>query len=300
MVVLFADEGSMRSRLSGTLKTPVYLALWYIVFDGRDVHTDDVAGLLGRIVSARTLANTTLADLRLDISPLDALSSYGAAVSLLTILLYVFAIPIVGVILYFIVQTTNLVVQRQRNEIAVLRSRGTSTVQLVGLYLLEGLLLGLIAMGLGPLLGLFVAQVMGNTVSFLTFSSDQRLAAEISQQSLRIGIGAVIVSLVASMLPAIEAARHTIVTYKQDVARSMQRPWWQRLYLDVMLLILPLYGYYMLRQQGTLAVLGQSVNFREGDPFQNPLLFLVPTLFVFALSLICIRLFPIVMEVLAA
>ncbi len=297
--IFIMPEETFVSRVVPLSKQPVYLALWYVVFDGRGVHTEDVPGFLGRVVVARTMASTLLENTSLDVSPVDAMLSYTSAARLLTILLYVFALPIVGLILYFIVLTSNLVVQRQRNEIAVLRSRGTSSLQVVGLYLLEGLILGLVAMGLGPLLGQGVAQVMGKARSFLMFAPSEALIISLSRQSLRLGFGAVAISLLASLLPALGAARHTIVTYKQDVARSLERPWWQRLYLDIWLLAVPLYGYYMLRQRGTISFLGRSVAASEGDPFRNPLLFLVPTLFVFALALIFVRVFPTLMELLS-
>ena len=298
--VFLTPEASFAAQVVPTIpKQPVYLALWYLVFDGRTVYSQDVPGFLGRVIVARTMAANALPNTSLDVSPADAMMSFVESSRLLTILLYVFAIPIIGLILYFIILTSRLVVQRQRNEIAVLRSRGTSAMQIIALYLVEGLILGVIAIGLGPLLGWVVAQVMGKARSFLLFVPSQALVIEISQQSLRGGLAAVVVSLIASLLPALGAAGHTIVTYKQDVARSLQRPWWQRLYLDVWLLAVPLYGYYLLRQRGTISVLGRSVSTAEADPFSNPLLFLVPTLFVFALALLFIRIFPLIMEVLA-
>ncbi|MGQ9683073.1 MAG: ABC transporter permease [Anaerolineae bacterium] len=297
--ILLVSEPTFVGRIAPLQKQPVYLGLWYLVFDGRGVHTEDVPGFLGRVSVARTTANMILENTSLDISPVDAMLQYTAAARLLTILLYVFAIPIIGLILYFIVLTANMAVQRQRNEIAVLRSRGTSSLQIIGLYTLEGLILGAVAIVLGPLLGQLVAQVMGHVRSFLFFAPSEPLVIAMSRTSLKLGFGAVLVSLLASLLPALGAARHTIVTYKQDVARSLQRPFWQRLYLDFFVLVVPLYGYYMLKQRGTISFLGRSVATAEGDPFSNPLLFLVPTLFVFALALIFVRLFPLVMELLS-
>ena len=55
------------------------------------------------------------------------------------------------------------------------------------------------------------------------------------------------------MIPTLGAARHTIITYKQERARSLRAPWWQRAWLDVLLLILTGYGIYLLRKQGAIA-----------------------------------------------
>jgi putative ABC transport system permease protein len=106
-----------------------------------------------------------------------------------------------------------------------------------------------------------------------------------------------VLAMLTTLLPALSAAGHTIVTHKQEQARALRRPFWQRYFLDLILLAPPLYGYYLLRQRGTI-----SVNLGGGatsDPFQNPLLFLVPTLFIFSLGLLFIRLFPLLMSALA-
>jgi putative ABC transport system permease protein len=57
-----------------------------------------------------------------------------------------------------------------------------------------------------------------------------------------------------------------------------------------------IYGYYSLRWRGGISFLGRG---GAGDPFHNPLLFLVPTLFAFSLALLFIRLFPLLMEAMA-
>jgi putative ABC transport system permease protein len=103
----------------------------------------------------------------------------------------------------------------------------------------------------------------------------------------------VLLTLAALLAPALAASRHSIVTLRWEQARSLQAPAWQRYYFDFILLIPPLYGWYQLAEQGTLA-LGQG-----NDPFSNPLLFLVPVLFCFSLGLVTMRLFPLLISSLA-
>ena len=52
------------------------------------------------------------------------------------------------------------------------------------------------------------------------------------------------IALVTQMVPTFGAARHTIITYKQERARTMRRPWWQSAWLDVLLLVPAVYGLY--------------------------------------------------------
>jgi putative ABC transport system permease protein len=74
------------------------------------------------------------------------------------------------------------------------------------------------------------------------------------------------------------------------------RPWWQRAGLDFMLLVPTLYGAYLLSQQGSVAGTGNDIS---TDPFQNPLLFLVPVLGIFAVTLLFLRFLPLIMGAIA-
>jgi len=294
---LLVPELSFRQRIVPVLEGAVYHGAWYLLLDGSDVHSEHVLPLLGRIAAVKTQAALLLPNTRLDYSPAGALTQYYYAARLLTLLLSVFAIPLLGLVLYFVAQVAGMTVRREQTEIAVLRSRGTSRWQVLGMYLLQGLVLGVIALGLGILLGQAIALVMGQIRSFLTLVNRPMLPVRLSSSNLRFAFGAVVVALLATLLPVLSASAHTIVTHKQEQARALRRPFWQRYFLDLFLLVPPLYGYYLLRQQGTISLnLGGGVT---SDPFQNPLLFLVPTLFIFALSLVLIRIFPLLMSALA-
>ncbi len=73
----------------------------------------------------------------------------------------------------------------------------------------------------------------------------------------------------------------------------MRRPWWQRAWLDVLLLIPAIYGTYLLSQEGAISsVSSQST----ATPFENPLLFLIPSIGALALGLLTLRILPILMS----
>jgi putative ABC transport system permease protein len=209
------------------------------------------------------------------------------------VLLTAYNIPIIFLILAFIALIVNLAVDQRRNEIAVMRSRGATPWQVVGFAILEGVLLGLVAWALGTLLGLGFTQLMGRARSFMDFTADTTLRVALNDAGLRAGAIAIGLALLAQVLPTISAARDTIITYKQGQARTAGKPWYQRIWLDVLLLIPTVYGFYLLQQQGSLIAIGEGA---AHDPFANPLLFLLPALAVFALTLFFLRILPWLME----
>lgn len=296
--LMLVPEETFLARLSPYMDDGVYSALWYLVMDGSDVHTSDVVPLLTRITAVQQRASALLPGTELSISPVDALHKYRSAAGPLTILLYAFSVPIIGLILAFIGLVVGLSVGRQRNEIAIMRGRGATAIQVIGIAALEGLLLGALALAVGSPVGTIIAHIIGKARSFLNFTAQSDLRVRMTVATLRFGVAAVGLALISQLVPTISAARHTIVTYKQERARLLRTPWWQRVWLDILLLVPAAYGTYLLRQQGSIAfpVTGGPM---VSDPFQNPLLFLVPALGIFALTLFILRILPTVMAVIA-
>ncbi|NJN83248.1 MAG: FtsX-like permease family protein [Caldilineaceae bacterium] len=286
----FIPEESFHLRLVPLLPDEVAQALWYIILDGSEISSSDVGWLLGRINAVQQQAGALLNNTRLEVSPQDALARYRRQSQLLNVLLYAFSIPIIGLLLAFIGLVVGLSVGRQRNEIAVLRSRGATVAQVLGIAALEALLLGLVALAAGIPFSEQIAQAIGATRSFLNFTISGDLRVAMTMASLRFGIAAVAVTMVAQIVPSIGAARHTIVTYKREQARTLRAPWWQRAWLDVLLLIPVFYGTYLLQQQGSITT-PEETGLADG-PFNNPLLFLIPAMAALALTLVILRLLP--------
>ncbi len=294
---LIVPEETFSARLSGQLTGEIYTGVWYIVLDPTDLTHNDALALIRRSIVIQQQAAGLLPNIKLAKSPMDALINYQNSVNLLTILLYAFSIPILGLLLAFITLTSGLAVERRRNEVAVLRSRGAMALQMVGVAALEGLLLGLIALACSIPTGMTIASLIGQTRSFLDFSAQRApLQINLSTSTLRFGLVGVALVVAAQVLPTIGAAQHTVVSYKREVARALRKPWWQRAWLDVLLFIPAGYGAYLLSQQGSLVTLEDTLG---GTPYQNPLLFLVPALGIFALTLFFLRLMPLVMSIVA-
>jgi len=295
--VLFIPEQSYTSRVVTRNPSSIYVALWYLVTDGSSIRSATVNAVAGRIARTNAETGARLPGAQIDLSPAQALGRHQATVQRLTVSLTVFSMPILGLIGYFIILVSSLVVQRQSNEIAVLRSRGASRMQVLGVYLLEGLLIGVIALGIGVLLAQAAALAMTWTRSFLALAPTEILPIDLTPEAWQRGLQMLGLLLLASLLPAFGAARYTVVSYKSERARDTKRPFWQRAYIDLLLLIPVYYGYSQLKERGTVAILGFGGG--TADPFSNPLLLLTPTLYIFALALVVVRLFPLAMRLLA-
>lgn len=296
--LLILPESTFRDRISPAMGDEISVGLWYLVMDGSHVHAADISPLFIHLTRTLQQASVLLPNIELDPATIEALDAYRRNASVLTVLLYAFAIPILGLAMAFVGMVMGLSVERRRNEIAVMRSRGASMWQVVGVAVEEVVLLGVLALAWGALLGTGLMQCMGQARSFMSFEAAPGLRPDVTPAAWRAGVGALGFALLAQALPTLGAARHTIVTFKQERARLLRPPWWQRAGLDLILLIPVVYGIYLLRRQGTIA-LPSSGGDAVSDPFQNPLLFFVPVLGVCALTLFLLRVLPFAMAMLA-
>lgn len=291
---LLVDEGSYQGFISDKVIDELRSATWSIIADGSSLHAGDVTELQENILLIEHTASSFLADTTLVASPLEALDRYQQNAPKLTYLLLAFSVPILSLIMAFIGLVAGLFVGQQRGEMAILRSRGASALQVIGISLLQGIILGAVALIGGIGLGYWITHSIGKARSFLDFSAAGGLRVSMTPQILGFGLlGIALILLIQVLIPTIGAAENTVVTYKQERARSFRIPWWQRYWLDLLLLIPTGYGLWQLTQQSK-QVLTETETLP--DPLQNPLLLLVPALGIFSVALFTLRLVPRFME----
>ena len=285
------------SYVDGVLKDDPkapYEYYWFFIFDQKDIHSTNVQSFLDGMSALTATSSSILPGVTLDISPAKALQQFLTDSYFLKIMLFALSAPTLAIVLYYIMLASTMLIDRQRNEIAVLKSRGAGNLQILGVYIVEGGFISAVALIVGPLLAVGVAQFIGFTYTFLFFVNRGALPVRLSPDTYRYAIAAIVLSLLAILVPAAGAARHTIISYKAEVARANKPPFWQRYFLDFAFLAVALYGYKMLKDNGSLLAIDQS-----GNAIQNPLLLLVPPVFMFAIGLVAMRVFPLLTELLA-
>ncbi len=200
-------------------------------------------------------------------------------------------LPVAGLVLYFVTLVAGLLVSRQQQEDVTLRSRGMSRGGILGIHALMWLVLAAIALAVSLAVSPSVVELVGRTTSFLRFDDANTLVPVFTPESLALGAATSLIAASSGLFFAWRSSRETITSFKRGAVRAT-RAWWQRTYLDVLVLIPALYVLFTLWQRGGL------VNSAE-DPFQDPITFLGPTLFSLGLTLVFLRLLPFTMRIIA-
>lgn len=205
--------------------------------------------------------------------------------------LLVLQVPILMLLAAFIFMVSRQILEIEQNEISILKSRGASKKQILITYLIQSAIIAGIAVIIGLPFGAFLCQVLGSADSFLGFVSRRALSLHFSVKVLIYALAAVVFSIGTMILPVFKFADLTIVEQKQKKDLKKKTVWWQRYYIDVLCLLVSLYGLYAFHsQKGALAK-----KVAEGASL-DPLLFLSSSLFLLGASLVALRVIPLILN----
>jgi putative ABC transport system permease protein len=179
--------------------------------------------------------------------PSSVISSYLDRITVARIPLLSLAYLIAGLMLFFVSLMTDLLVDRQSEAIAVLRSRGASREQIFSSLIIQSIGMGLLAFLIGPLLAVGLAYGL----TLLTLPASEWGALNVilndpisSALSLYLAsLGTVIVSVLAMIFAINRAARMDVLALRREAARTTGGPAWLRMGLDLLAGVIALTGY---------------------------------------------------------
>lgn len=276
---------------------------WYYRLDSSRISINDLNTILSSINNIQVNISNNFdfnqapyVEQTKTILPSDVLEQFSARVPVARVPVMSLLFLVLALVLFFVSMMADLLVDRQSETIAVLRSRGASRRQVFGSLVTQSLGLGIVALVLGPLLALLLVRLVAQR----TFSSvDQSAALSLltgnivqtlwdlrwyALMAVGIGVLAMIVSLFRTV-------SRDVLSMRRETARASSVPLWQRLNLDIVAAIIMLVGYGV-----SLYITGSGVL----DP-QLQLLLLTPLTLIGAVFLLLaclllfLRLFPLLL-----
>lgn len=261
-----------------------------LVFDYESVRPSQVDEIVDRTENLRQTANTGRFSAIDEPDFLAVLRDYQTAAKKVTMTLLILQIPVLSLLLAFIFMISRQMLDLEQNEIALLKSRGSSKGQILLIYFLQSLILSAASSVVGVPLGYFMTKALGSTNGFLEFIQRKALHVRMGGGVFVYTLGAIIISVAFMVLPVIRDANVSIVNVKQKRNRNAKNIF-SKVYLDVIMLIVSLYGLYSFtarREQLMKSML-------EGDSI-DPFLFICSSLFIISASLVGLRLQPLMIK----
>lgn len=267
---------------------------WIYATQSNRITTENTSAVAASVEEFRAeLTTTASVDTKLDTLLRETESQHSARSQQL----YIIVIQMLALSLLFVATMSILLVERQVSGLSTLRSRGASRLQLIALFVGQGMLLALLVGLVAPILAGILAlalvhlfmpapvDVLTTTVGAAYLPGQLRPSAAVlpAVAGAALGVGTLTVT-------AWQSTRLDVLAARRARGRSDHLPLWRRANLDVALVVLSLLGYLELVLFGSDAVRQQS-----GGSYSALGLF-TPALLLLAGALVLLRIFPLLVR----
>ncbi len=291
IIPMFADEHTITDNFGAQYPAyPVSIA-WHVFADPEKLNRANFelarADIDGLYSDLAPLGGVAFSPLR------DTLGRFGQSADQKEIPLTVLLLEISAIALFYVGLVSAIVVERQSDEIALLRSRGASMSQIASLYLSQGLLIGIPAILLAPFFAAATTALLGLTPTFHAVTGGSLLPVTIPPLSFAAAAAGVGLSLLAVLVPALLVARRSTTAQRRIESRP-GRSVIHRYYLDIALAGVAGLVLFELRQRGSAFEPSST-----GGLSSDPLILASPALIIAAAAALVLRFYPLILRLVA-
>jgi len=260
------------------------------LFDYENIDPKEVDGMVRR---TNTWLNKDTGGLKVN-NPeyLEVLSTFSQKERKISATLFVLQVPCLILLCAFLFMISEQMLRMEQNEISILKSRGAKKGQILSLYLMQSILISFVSLLLGLPLGKVLCSFLGSAGAFLEFDLTRLLPTTLTREALWYGLAAMGISIAMNVLPVIKYSDVSIVNLKRE-NQSIKKSFWQKCYLDFILIGISLYSYYTFsRSEESIReqiLRGQAL---------DPLLYFGATFFILGFGLLFLRIHPLLIKLL--
>lgn len=265
-------------------------ALWYMFFDYEKIEPSAASRIVRN--TERYVNEYNTKTMRCDEPAyMSVLKEFILSQNKIVATLLILQVPVLVLLCAFIFMISRQMLDLEQNEMALLKSRGSSKSQIITIYFLQSVVITFVSAVIALPLGAFLCKVLGSANGFLEFVHRGSLKVRIDGQVVLYGLAAIIISIAVMVLPVLKDANITIVNYKQQ-KNKVKKPLWRRVYLDVILFAVSVYGIYSFNDRK------ENLIFRvlSGDSI-DPMLFLCASLFIISAGIVALRIQPVIVKI---
>ncbi len=288
--VLLVRESVFRDYFTGERAGDVTFTMNCFAFwEYEDIESSQVEELLERTEYQSTKGS--FASVMGEEEYTEILLEYQGKEQRINMILFLLQVPIWILLGAFLFMISTQIYDVEGNEIAVMKSRGSSGWQIFLSYLYQSVFLSILGTLAGLLLGRLFAAALGSTRAFLEFQASQSLPTIYTPETFGYALLAACACVCMVTLPAIKHSRISIVNLKQQKARH-RFSWWEKCCLDIICLAAAIFLYYVCSRYYSVLLEMATALGREKE--LNSLMVIGAPLFIIGAGLLLIRLQPLI------
>lgn len=287
----FVSEATFRSVFLGDAdkqKQYGYAMYLYSVWDYEGIHPQDVRHI--NYASLEAYNDARYGKIVQSSRYQTVLDTYSAKAKKVEASLLILQVPALLLLCAFLYMISGQMLSMEQNEISLMKSRGAKRRQIIGLYTMQSLFLGLISLVIALPLGRLLCQVLGSSTNFLEFSTLRTLDVQYSFDIIYYALGAWLAGVVMTVFPVISYSKVGIVNLKQGKHRS-KKSFWKVAFIDFICLGIALYGYYNFTRNRAAIM----TDVLKGESL-DPMIYFASSLFILGAGLLLLRIQPLLIK----
>ncbi len=208
--------------------------------------------------------------------------------------LLLMALLILSCIAFYLTMAAGLLGRRRIAGYVMLRSRGFNVRQQLRIHLAEATFISLPVAIIAPFVSLLVISAVGYLPTYASITDGGTMPVELSPTAWLWSFGAAIGTVLVVTAASSFWDRSTIATARSADSRPVDEPWFQRFYVDAMLIALSAIVWWEVGSRSS------ALTSERGGEFSPDLsLLAAPVLIAISGSLVALRIFPIITRVFA-
>jgi putative ABC transport system permease protein len=212
---LFISQGTYLRVLSPAIGNGLNTYAWMLDVAPERLTDDNASQAASDIIETQELVNDDIGYTQMTTALHQVFSEYDKRLFFTRSPMLVFLVLIAVVILYYVATISSLLIEQQKGDIALLRTRGANSLQILAVFVLEGGSIALLATALGPVLAAFGIAALGFAPMFSDLTGNTFIALEITRGAYIMSAVGGLLSFAALMVPAIQASRIGVTGQRQ-------------------------------------------------------------------------------------
>jgi hypothetical protein len=203
--------------------------------------------------------------------------------------LLLMALLVLACVAFYLTMAAGLLGRRRVAGYMMLRSRGFNIRQQFGVHMIEAVFMSIPAAIVAPFLSILITGALGYLPSYSAITNGSTMPVELAASAWLWSFGAAVGTVLVITAASSFWDRSTLAASRSSDSHRVTAPWFQRYYVDALLVALSGILWWEVGARN-----GVVVSEREGDFAPDLSLLAAPVLIVIAMSLVALRLFPII------